>query len=362
MIIRYPTYYKQFHCIASKCKNSCCAAGWEIAIDKESADYYKNVSSKFGDLLRKNINFSLKPNRFNLNSDGRCPFFNNNNLCDIYITLGKEHLCEICKEHPRFYEFFIDKAECGICLYCEEAARIILSQTTKFTTYMVKFPSSNEDLYNDGLSAYAINLYKYLYTVRTKIFKYLYKSNISINSKIKDILWYAYTIQQDIDNEMYDKEKIIRITTNSTSDIEPIVNFIANFEPNNPNWPSYLKENCKKYKKNISKISNFESENPQITNYLKNISIYFIYRYLLKSCQDGDLLSKVKLMAVSIAIIKMLYFCKWIDTENITFEDCIEITRKYSEEIECSDDNLSIFADKSYIIKELSTEYIMGLF
>ena len=43
MIIEYPSYYKAFKCTASRCKTSCCSAGWEILIDKETADFYKSV-------------------------------------------------------------------------------------------------------------------------------------------------------------------------------------------------------------------------------------------------------------------------------------------------------------------------------
>ena len=47
MITRYPSYYKDFKCIASKCTRSCCSVGWEIIIDKNTADYYKSVSGEF---------------------------------------------------------------------------------------------------------------------------------------------------------------------------------------------------------------------------------------------------------------------------------------------------------------------------
>ena len=36
MILRVPFYYKEFHCIADACKDSCCI-GWEIDIDEETA-------------------------------------------------------------------------------------------------------------------------------------------------------------------------------------------------------------------------------------------------------------------------------------------------------------------------------------
>lgn len=42
MILRVPEYYDEFSCIASRCKDSCCA-GWEIDIDEESYEYYRNV-------------------------------------------------------------------------------------------------------------------------------------------------------------------------------------------------------------------------------------------------------------------------------------------------------------------------------
>ena len=35
-----PSYYKNFTCIADKCKHSCCV-GWEIAIDKTTLNKYE---------------------------------------------------------------------------------------------------------------------------------------------------------------------------------------------------------------------------------------------------------------------------------------------------------------------------------
>ena len=48
--------------------------------------------------------------------NGICPFFNSNKLCDIYIDIGEEHMCDICKNHPRFYEWFGDLKEGGMGL------------------------------------------------------------------------------------------------------------------------------------------------------------------------------------------------------------------------------------------------------
>lgn len=34
-----PDYYKEFHCIADQCEETCCA-GWQIMIDKKSLKKY----------------------------------------------------------------------------------------------------------------------------------------------------------------------------------------------------------------------------------------------------------------------------------------------------------------------------------
>ena len=53
MKIYAPAYYRDFKCIADKCKNICCKAGWGIEIDD---DKYK-LRSKVENLARdKKIN------------------------------------------------------------------------------------------------------------------------------------------------------------------------------------------------------------------------------------------------------------------------------------------------------------------
>ena len=52
MILRVPSYYKTFQCIADKCEHSCCI-GWEIDIDEDSYDYYMGIEGAFGELLKE---------------------------------------------------------------------------------------------------------------------------------------------------------------------------------------------------------------------------------------------------------------------------------------------------------------------
>ncbi|MBQ6613959.1 MAG: flagellin lysine-N-methylase, partial [Clostridia bacterium] len=127
----YPDYYKDFFCIAGECKHNCCI-GWEIDIDEDTAERYKNIGGEFGKRLENNISKGENPH-FILGERERCPFLNGQNLCDIICELGEGALCAICAEHPRFHNELPHRVESGLGLTCEAAGRLILGRKTPLT-------------------------------------------------------------------------------------------------------------------------------------------------------------------------------------------------------------------------------------
>lgn len=119
----YPDYADEFRCIADKCRHSCCI-GWEIDIDGESMARFSSVGGCMGEKLRRNIAREPEPH-FILGKDERCPFLKESGLCELIIELGEDSLCDICREHPRFYNEFDTRLEYGIGMCCEEAARLL---------------------------------------------------------------------------------------------------------------------------------------------------------------------------------------------------------------------------------------------
>ena len=120
--IYWPDYYKNFKCSAGSCQHTCCA-GWVIGIDEDSlARFSKDaeVSSK------------IAAGCFELKEDGRCPFLRDDNLCEMIIKHGDGYLCDICREHPRFYNDCGDHIEAGIGLVCEEACKLVLGADKPF--------------------------------------------------------------------------------------------------------------------------------------------------------------------------------------------------------------------------------------
>lgn len=121
-----PRYYADFSCIADRCRHNCCV-GWEIDIDPDTARLYEGMSEGYGACIAQSMDTSTEPPHFRLTREERCPHLDASGLCRIILSLGEEALCEICREHPRFYHRTTVGLEVGIGMACEEASRVILS-------------------------------------------------------------------------------------------------------------------------------------------------------------------------------------------------------------------------------------------
>ena len=120
-----PKYYKDFRCIADRCRHSCCV-GWEIDIDGEAMRKYSELRCAYSEEIRASIEHTDPPH-FRLSECDRCTHLDERGLCKIIMQCGEDCLCDICREHPRFYNTTPRGVEVGIGMSCEEAARIILS-------------------------------------------------------------------------------------------------------------------------------------------------------------------------------------------------------------------------------------------
>lgn len=120
-----PNYYRDFACIADRCKHSCCI-GWGIDIDSDTKQKYEAVTEEYGRVIRESIEDGEAPH-FRLSSDERCPHLDEAGLCRIIRNVGEDYLCDICREHPRFYHDTVRGREVGLGMACEEACRLILT-------------------------------------------------------------------------------------------------------------------------------------------------------------------------------------------------------------------------------------------
>ncbi len=68
------------------------------------------------------ISFEETPH-FALDSHDRCPHLYHSGLYRIILNVGEEYLCNICREHPGFYNN-TRVAEVGLGISCREAAKV----------------------------------------------------------------------------------------------------------------------------------------------------------------------------------------------------------------------------------------------
>ena len=122
-----PQYYKKFKCIADRCTHSCCV-GWEIDVDSDTLERYGALAGALGTRVRQSLEAGEDGVHFALRPDGRCPHLDDRGLCEIIKGAGEGYLCEICREHPRFYNVVGNRMECGIGASCQAAAALILHE------------------------------------------------------------------------------------------------------------------------------------------------------------------------------------------------------------------------------------------
>jgi lysine-N-methylase len=120
-----PKYYTRFACIADRCRHSCCI-GWEIDVDDDTLQRYAALTGPYAQTIRDSIDTCDTPH-FRLSAGERCPHLDERGLCRIILSCGEDCLCDICREHPRFYNDTPHSREVGLGMACEEACRLILS-------------------------------------------------------------------------------------------------------------------------------------------------------------------------------------------------------------------------------------------
>lgn len=331
MIYRTPDHCRDFRCIAGDCRDSCCK-GWEIDIDPETAGFYQSVGGEFGERLRKNISDGC----FVLTEDERCPFLNKQGLCDIYTQLGKENLCRICSDHPRYFEWFGSVKEGGVGLCCEAAAALILSRPFALCESEVPDEEASGD--------YDEELFSLLLHAREDIFAVLNNEDIPLYIALCNMLDIADDAQSCIDMPVSEQLPC----SDTKTAMQEVFNCLSELEPIDENWLPYIS----KCTANLDRIA---ESSPEHEIYLRRIALYLVFRYLMKSVYDGEVLGYAKFAAFSVIVISQLFRCKTAETGCCSFDDCADIAKNYSKETEYCEENMA------ELLQRFSTEPFFSL-
>lgn len=359
MRLTVPDYYDQFRCIASRCTDNCCI-GWEIGIDPAALADYQSQPGAFGDRLRAAIQPGDPP-FFALTKSGRCPFLNEENLCDIYRQLGESHLCAICDQHPRFHNWFGAEKESGLGLSCEEAARLILFSAPPrlLCRETLEAPDPDTKLNPELLAG--------LRAVREAAFAILAEPSLPLAHRLALLAALGQDLQHWMDAapqqaaaegctetrlvadaalalaEFYGDRTgwpglIDRLTeaipeADLSEFLVPLLELLESLPPNHAHWPERLAALRKALPHRLARPL---WESPEQEQAAANAAHYMLYRYFLPAARQGDALCG-PLHAIAAALLIPL----------LAGEDAAEpraalirAAKDYSREIEYAPDNL----------------------
>ena len=366
MKIRVPEYFKDFKCIASKCEDTCCA-GWGIVIDDATYDRYKNVQGEFGDRLRSEIVHEAGENIFVLKGNN-CPFLNKEKTCDIYINIGEENLCYTCQQYPRYTEEFGSLREIGISLSCPEAARIMLNNDKKVTFEL----SENEEVvssYNDINAQLFIELLQ----SRNIVMDMLQDRDIDLRKRVALALLFVDEIQEKIDESEIKEIKYVREKYSDKFFLEELLEKLEEYKDNEgikydniqeyfnvfrdlkhitPNDPLGLNDALRYFWQADEDEELYILKHKQFVEYyedkiykFENILVYFVFRYFMKAVFDYDALAKIKTAIISYMMIRELAVVRYIENNEFTDEDMVDIAHTYSKDIEHLEENIEALSE-----------------
>lgn len=392
MKLRVPFYYDNFKCTAASCRDNCCLGGWQVDIDEDTYRYYQTIQGEFGDKLRASIiktdAYCFKPR------DGRCPLLSGDGLCELHCELGEQHLGVVCRQFPRFSEYYGMTKETGIGLACEEAARIVLSSEKAFemTERECSEEYTEDEEYNDGFA-------EKIFQLRDYIFALLERDDLSLHESLIVMLALCADIQEIIKQESFvrgnksevsfDKmidaykkgkaEKVLKDACRhcdhgeyhklSLKDgIRSILYVYEDMEVLNPVWEEQLKKDIDFFHEtmhdeeyNLCSKEFLDSMKNRMHEY-KNFVTYLLFRYFAKSVYDYNVLGKAQLMIVNFLVMKELDMLRWtLHDRQFSFDDMVDIAHIFSRQVEYSEENIEMLYEGFMFDKVFSVDYLTAL-
>lgn len=352
MRIRVPDYYENFRCLAGECPHTCCEK-WEVVVDCDTARGYLAEPGPLGDKLRAALQYDEEGEFCFLLNGGRCPFLDENNLCEIHSMLGETATSITCREHPRFTEDYGSFQEIALSASCP-AVNALLFGTERPLTFHVytgderllellrkpeklkaagsggetldNGPHREDEALREDCNEAGDPWLASLALIRTRMLALLEDRKAPLKQRLGDFLSFAADAQGLLDEER--TEELPRLTAEWTApkhkrSVGPglfpqAFRLLETLEALEPDWRELLQR--------------AEAAEPAAVseNLLERIAVYFAFRYLLKAVNDGDLLGRAQLCVFAV-----------LTTERLAAVcGTAEALRRFSCEIEHSGENL----------------------
>lgn len=362
-----PKYMSTFKCIGSECVDTCCA-GWDINIDESTYKKYTSCTGGLKELVkgkfRENKNNEDYFNRgfMILKEENKCPFLNDNLLCDIHGGIGEENLCITCKRFPRVYNIVDDVYEKSGLPSCEEICTMAFLNKEK-----MEFIEFEEEVDESDIEIRRIidteafegtdSLLQYFWDIRVNSINIIQNRNFSIKERLSILKSFYNDIEDLYNEEDFDSiEELLEGYSEGKVDFEVLKNLnltesnefylsLLNEELINNIRSIRLKECVNEYKMSISKINdiikyiNKETKlNEEIEEYsyiFENYLVNQIFKDLIPFNKGGSLNLSINILINSYRIIKAYTIGIALNSKNkISEEEIIRVIQSLSKDIE----------------------------
>lgn len=392
MILKVPSYYEKFHCIADQCKDNCCY-GWEIDIDEGTMDYYRSLGGELGKEITSHIKEG-EENTMIMREDGYCPFLNEKKLCDICIKMGEEALSEICTEFPRFTMEYEDVREKILSLACEEVGNIMFSTDEKITWQEHEMPDfcgtgdDDEAAYDDDGALYSndeavceddapdgeaydddeevsVDADR-LNAVSKAAVALLQNREKPVAERAAEYLLYCKRMQQELygyhtggevsgqEQEQSESRLIAECREKEVTPQEAYAAFLARMERYeqlevlDQNWEEEKKRLRAAFHEDnyLECIRNFHAAQQGREYEYEHLLVYFTFRYFMRSYYDDNILNKAQFAVAGILMIRDMDALRFLENGGtFSMEDRVAVAKLYSKEVEHSEENMEFLEE-----------------
>ncbi len=378
MKLRYPDYYKDFSCIAGKCEDTCCA-GWEIDIDDKSYGYYMEVPGTFGERIRNSIKEyqmdeedAYECHGFLLAEGKRCPFLNEDNLCDIILELGEEALCDVCTYTPRNFLEYGNAREISISPSCAEAGRLIFGRREKVTFTEQEIPEELD--FAEGEEE--LKIAAAVKEARDRAVAILQDREVDIYQRIYNFLFYAQEVQSCLNRNEAGQIPVIyregasveqalfscKKASGRFTYFQKRMKTFQELDCINDEWGYFLERMELLFLEENSGQKRYDATLKRFIAYMKEkdleylweqFMVYYAFLFLAR-CVDGlNFWGKAQFCVCSFLMVQDMSLERFYQNgESFTVEDCVDIARIYAKEVEHSQENLE-FLEEEFLFEEI---------
>ncbi len=345
----YLSHYDEFHCLAGQCPDTCCA-GWQIDIDEEALEKYKDYQGPDQEYLNQMVDWNQSV--FHQLQDGRCAFLKEDKLCRMYCNMGEEYLCQTCSTYPRHIEEFYNVREYSLSISCPAVARQLLMQQQP-----MEWITREDDVEEEPYEEFHQLLYDKLVSCRDYMKQVIQNRNIPFNVRCRQILLMVEEMQEFLDEgcwdtcdrnlamwaEAFGQDTAGRMPSLDSQEVFPV---LYELEPLSQQWRDWL--HTAEHTLYDLGEEEYEKHSQEFASAVEHLDIcgeqlvlYFLYTYFCGAVYHEYVYAQAQQAVASALLIRELWMAKWLQQDKkISLEDMTYITYHYSRELENSDENL----------------------